>query len=159
MVFLWLFYSTTSEHGVDVGGTPRHAPSIQRIRALFGEKGEESPACHPESLREGWLHCKVTAVEGKVKRYSIHATTSDPFFVSLNTFSASCQHSNILDYNCSLYFSISHVSLKKNLSWEKKWENSVNHYDIPLLEFFYFYQSFSTFSIASFGGVKMCTFF
>ena len=119
MVFLWLFYSTTSEHGVDVGGTPRHAPSIQRIRALFGEKGEESPACHPESLREGWLHCKVTAVEGKVKRYSIHATTSDPFFVSLNTFSASCQHSNILDYNCSLYFSISHVSLKKSVVGKK----------------------------------------
>ena len=58
-------------------GTPRHAPSIQRIRALFGEKGDEAPAspggntaaqCHPpESLREGWLHCKVTAIEGKVR--------------------------------------------------------------------------------------------
>lgn len=88
----FFFFSTTSEHGTDGVGTPRHAPSIQRIRALFGEKGEEpgiSPgstsltaltqACHPESLREGWLHCKVTAVEGKVKLI-IHARQA--FFVS-----------------------------------------------------------------------------
>lgn len=51
-------------------GTPRHAPSIQRIRALFGEKSEteqqQFQQSHSEVLREGWLHCKVTAVDGKV---------------------------------------------------------------------------------------------
>lgn len=61
-------HSTTDQEGGAAPGTPRHAPSIQRIRALFGEKGDSSDAqCHPESLREGWLHCKVTAVEGKVR--------------------------------------------------------------------------------------------
>ena len=73
MAFVCDLYSTTSEHGAELG-TPRHAPSIQRIRALFGEKGEESPQCHPESLREGWLHCKVTAVEGKVKMILVLCT-------------------------------------------------------------------------------------
>ena len=103
------FYSTTSEHGTDGVGTPRHAPSIQRIRALFGEKGEEpgiSPgstsltaltqACHPESLREGWLHCKVTAVEGKVKLI-IHARQA--FFCQLNSNSMpKAVNSNILPF-------------------------------------------------------------
>lgn len=64
-------HSTTDQEG-GAAGTPRHAPSIQRIRALFGEKGDSSDAqCHPESLREGWLHCKVTAVDGKVRSISV----------------------------------------------------------------------------------------
>ena len=69
------FIFSTSEA---TDGTPRHAPSIQRIRALFGDKADETPGgspaggntaaqCHPESVREGWLHCKVTAIEGKVR--------------------------------------------------------------------------------------------
>ena len=57
-----------------VEGTPRHAPSIQRIRAIFGDKGEggsESPnnqisTIQTDSMKEGWLHCKVAAVDGKV---------------------------------------------------------------------------------------------
>ena len=67
---------STPKHSTSEGGggdvTPRHAHSIQRIRALFGDKAiEEGSASSTtpsggESLREGWLHCKVTAIAGKV---------------------------------------------------------------------------------------------
>lgn len=60
--------STASDSASE--NTPRHAPSIQRIRALFGEKGLENAQCQPESLREGFLHCKVTAIDGKVSGFS-----------------------------------------------------------------------------------------
>jgi len=66
---------TTPKHSTAEGveGTPRHAPSIQRIRQLFGEKGileggEASPgqsSIQSDSMKEGWLHCKVAAVDGK----------------------------------------------------------------------------------------------
>ena len=66
--YIFYFCSTVAEEG-----TPRHAPSIQRIRAIFGDKGEggsESPnhqiSIQTDSMKEGWLHCKVAAVDGKV---------------------------------------------------------------------------------------------
>ena len=72
--FYFLSFSTSEA----TDGTPRHPPSIQRIRALFGEKVDETSAspssntaaqCHAESVREGWLHCKVTSIEGKVRHF------------------------------------------------------------------------------------------
>ena len=73
-LFIFLFLPSSTSEATD--GTSRHPPSIQRIRALFGEKVDEtsvSPSsntaaqCHAESVREGWLHCKVTSIEGKVR--------------------------------------------------------------------------------------------
>ena len=68
--YIYIFFCSTAE---SVEGTPRHAPSIQRIRAIFGDKGEggsESPnhqiSIQTDSMKEGWLHCKVAAVDGKV---------------------------------------------------------------------------------------------
>ena len=70
-IYIFFFCSTAES----VEGTPRHAPSIQRIRAIFGDKGEggsESPnnnnqtTIQTDSMKEGWLHCKVAAVDGKV---------------------------------------------------------------------------------------------
>ena len=76
MIYSFLFLPSSTSEATD--GTPRHPPSIQRIRALFGEKVDEtsvSPSsntaaqCHAESVREGWLHCKVTSIEGKVRHF------------------------------------------------------------------------------------------
>ena len=76
MIYSFLFLPSSTSEATD--GTSRHPPSIQRIRALFGEKVDEtsvSPSsntaaqCHAESVREGWLHCKVTSIEGKVRHF------------------------------------------------------------------------------------------
>ncbi len=60
----------------DSSSGPKHAASIQRLRHFFGEKdqqgqdGLEIAASATSGVsKDGLLHCKVAANDGKVREY------------------------------------------------------------------------------------------